>query len=136
MMFLPDPEYPWKWNWRLDGQPSEYLGFSTVGSGTILHKEHLKHFCISASSPFSRDKAISLLFILNILKTDRRSTSTAESTLQCSLYLGVTITPIQVRGYHVICTMSNNDESITSFVGTYQADLELKVTSLKTEAAA
>jgi hypothetical protein len=75
MMFLPDPEYPWKWNWRLDGQPSEYLGFSTVGSGTILHKEHLKHFCISASSSFRRDKAISPLSIFHILRTDRRLTS-------------------------------------------------------------
>jgi hypothetical protein len=71
MMFLPDPEYPWKWNWRLEGQPSEYLGFSTVGSGTILHKEHLKHFCISPSSSFSRDKAILLLFlVLHILTTE------------------------------------------------------------------
>ncbi len=61
-MFLPDPEYPWKWNKRLDGQPSEYLGFNTVGSGTILHREHLKHFCISASSSFSRDKAIVPLY--------------------------------------------------------------------------
>ena len=68
-MFLPDPEYPWKWNWRLDGQPSEYLGFNTVGSGTILHKEHLKHFCISASSSFSRDKAMLLFFSLLDLKT-------------------------------------------------------------------
>jgi len=62
MMFLPDPEYPWKWNWRLEGQPSEYLGFNTVGRGTILHREHLKHFCISASSSFSRDIAIAPLY--------------------------------------------------------------------------
>ena len=68
-MLLPDPEYPWKWNWRVDGQPSEYFGFNTVGSGTILHKEHLKHFRISASSSFNRDKAMLLLFTPLALKT-------------------------------------------------------------------
>jgi hypothetical protein len=56
-MFLPDPEYPWKWDKWLDGQPSEYLEFRTVGSGTTLHKEHRKHFFISASSSLSRERA-------------------------------------------------------------------------------
>jgi len=107
-MFLPDPEYPWKWNWRLDGQPSEYLGFSTVGSGTILHKEHLKHFCISASSSFSRDKTISLLFTLYILKTEEIDLHARMNTLM-QIVSGSYVYSIQVRGYHVIYAVSNND---------------------------
>ena len=53
---LARPKYPWKWYRWLDGQPSAYFEFKTVGKGTILHKEHLKHFCISASSSLSLGK--------------------------------------------------------------------------------
>ena len=47
IMLLPEPEKPWKWNMRAAGQPSEYLGSRTTGSGIILHREQRKHFFIS-----------------------------------------------------------------------------------------
>src|SRR5512136_1666651 len=93
MMFLPEPEYPWKWYCRLDGQPSEYLGFSTVGSGTILHREHLKHFCISGSSSFSRGKVILLLSTLLVSETVL-SIDPPQPTLRRRLRLRLVSTPL------------------------------------------
>jgi hypothetical protein len=70
MMLLPDPEYPWKWYKWLAGQPSAYFGFSTVGSGTILHKEHLMHFCISGSKSLSLDKDMLFTSWLRVKQQD------------------------------------------------------------------
>ena len=56
MILLPEPEYPWKWYRWLAGQPSVYFGFTTVGKGTILHREHLMHFSMSGSRSLSLDR--------------------------------------------------------------------------------
>ena len=101
-MFFPDPEYPWKWYSRLEGHPSEYLELSTVGNGTILHKEQRKHFCISASSSFNRDKAMTLIYAVQVQGIGWGLVFNAERALYYRLHIDLVFRPAQLQVYHLI----------------------------------